>query len=99
MTAGYDPNTLRSSWHLDKRVPVAFILAILGQTGAFLWWAASINERVASLEKANSAAVISAPVQADRLTRVESKMESVQRDLTEIKADVKSLIRREPLHQ
>jgi hypothetical protein len=86
-------------WHLDKKVPIALIFAILCQSGSFLWWASSINERVKVLETANMAATVSAPVQSDRLTRVESKMESVQRDLTEIKTDVKSLIRRDALKE
>lgn len=40
----------REPWHLDKRIPLALIGAILIQTGAAFWWASSINERVASLE-------------------------------------------------
>lgn len=33
-------------WHLDKRVPIALILAILAQTFAAVWWAASVNSQV-----------------------------------------------------
>ena len=90
-----DQTTGDRQWHLDKKVPIALIFSILCQSAVILWWASAINERVIALEKANNAATATAPVQADRLTRVESKMESVQRDLTEIKADVKSLIRRD----
>lgn len=86
-------------WHLDKKVPIALILAILCQCGTFIWWTAGINERVKALEVSNSTATVAAPVQADRLTRVESKMESVQRDVTEIKADIKSLLRHDPVGQ
>lgn len=84
-------------WHLDRRVPLALILTIVGQTAVGVWWASSINERVNVLEQAKIEAAKASPVQADRLTRVESKMESVQRDLTEIKSDVKSLLRTSPL--
>lgn len=38
-------------WHLDKRVNLALILAIMAQTGGGFWWAASINERVAMIER------------------------------------------------
>ena len=89
------PDPSERFWRLDKKVPLALILTIIGQTGVFIWWASSLNERVNVLEKASAVSSASAPVQADRLTRVESKMESVQRDVTEIKADIKSLIRRE----
>ena len=74
-------------WHLDKKVPLALILTIVLQTGAMLWWAASLSERVNSLERQQSA---TAP-QADRLTRVEVKIESIVEGVSEIKR----LIRRE----
>jgi hypothetical protein len=91
-----DPQTDRK-WHLDRRVPLALILTIIGQTSIGVWWAATTNERVSTLERASLESAKTTPVQADRLTRVESKMESVQRDLTEIKSDVKSLLRSSPL--
>lgn len=60
-------------WHLDKRVPIAMLLAILAQTGTGFWWAATTSERINNLEKRADAA---AP-QADRLTRVEVKLDGV----------------------
>ena len=39
-----------NGWHLDKRVPVTLVVVILLQTGAAIWWAASINARVAAAE-------------------------------------------------
>jgi hypothetical protein len=68
-------------WHLDKRVPIALLLAILAQTGGGFWWAATTSERINNLEKR---ADIFAP-QADRLTRVEVKLEVLQEGVTEIK--------------
>ena len=80
------------AWHLDRRVPIALILALLAQTGSFIWWASGINQRVTALEEKQTLATASAPVQSDRLTRVETKVETIQRDVTEIKSDIKSLI-------
>jgi hypothetical protein len=74
-------------WSVDKRVPLALIVTIVIQTGGLVWWASSLSERVNSLERR---AEQTAP-QADRLTRVEVKIESVQEGITEIKR----LIRRE----
>jgi cell division protein FtsB len=37
-------------WHLDKRVPLALIFAILLQTLTLGWWAATIQQRVHVLE-------------------------------------------------
>ena len=75
-------------WHLDKRVPLALIMTIIIQTAGLVWWASSLSERVNSLERSREA---TAP-QADRLTRVEVKLEGVQSGIDEIKR----LIRREP---
>lgn len=33
-------------WHLDKRVPIALIMALLVQTSGAVWWAASISGTV-----------------------------------------------------
>jgi hypothetical protein len=38
--------TADPAWVLDKKVPIALILAILGQTAAGVWWAANISARV-----------------------------------------------------
>ena len=37
-------------WHLDKKVPLAFIAAIIFQTGVFAYWAASQESRITFLE-------------------------------------------------
>lgn len=68
-------------WHLDKRVPIALIVTIAVQTAGIVWWAAQATERIASLERRVE---VSAP-QADRLTRVEVKLETVTEGITEIK--------------
>jgi hypothetical protein len=70
-----------NAWHLDKKVPIALILAILMQTGGMVWWAASASERINALERR---AELAAP-QGDRLTRVETKLEAVQDGISEIK--------------
>ena len=37
------------SWHLDRKVPIAMILTIVMQTGAFVWFAARLDQRVEDL--------------------------------------------------
>lgn len=71
-----------TKWHLDRKVPVSIIITILIQTGGVMWWAASANERLNSLEQKM---VMLAP-QGDRLTRVEVNIETIKDSLTEIKA-------------
>lgn len=41
----------REPWHLDKRVPLALILTILGQTAVAFWWAATLESRVGVVER------------------------------------------------
>lgn len=77
-----------SSWHLDRKVPVAIIIAILGQTGGVIWWGATATERLSALERK----VESAAPQAERLTKVETRLEAVQDGISEIK----SILRKEP---
>lgn len=76
-------------WQIDRKVPLALVFMLLFQTGGAFWWASSLNSRVSTLEDRMTA---SAP-QADRLTRVETKLEAVQDGLTEIKA----ILRKEPV--
>jgi type VI protein secretion system component VasK len=34
------------NWHLSKSVPITFILAIIGQTGALVWFVASMSNGI-----------------------------------------------------
>lgn len=86
MTDG--PGEYSRHWHLDKRVPIALIFAILLQTAGLLIWGATLSERVSNLERR---ADFVAP-QGDRLTRVEVKVDNIVDSVNEIKA----LIRRAP---
>lgn len=53
-----------ANWHLDKRVPVAIIVALIMQTSGMVWWAAQASERLNSVERT----IAQAAPQADRLT-------------------------------
>lgn len=85
MMADDDQTTIESKWHLDRRVPVALIVTLLGQMAVGIWWMSTLGERVNTLERAESLRAAAAPVSADRLTRVEVKIEAVQEGITEIK--------------
>lgn len=45
-----EPNLSQLPWQLDKRVPLALILAILAQTAGGVWFAAKQDARVEVLE-------------------------------------------------
>jgi hypothetical protein len=68
-------------WHLDKRVPLALIVTLALQSGAFIWWAAKADNRLEYLERTVNA---SAP-QIERVIRLEAKMDSVAEALNDVK--------------
>lgn len=69
------------AWHLDKKVPIAFIVAIAVQTGGFIYWVGSTSTRIDVLERAMLA---SAP-QSERIVRIETKVEALKDTLNEVK--------------
>ena len=67
-------------WHLDKRVPVAIILALLGQTVGFVWFQSKLDSRVGQLE----ARAVIAESYGERLTRLEERLQSTNAILERI---------------
>ena len=84
-----------SQWHLDKKIPIAIIVTLFIQTGGIIWWAASASARLDQVERAQLA---SSP-HSDRLTRVEVKLENVERGVTEIKSLIQQWPAASPLLQ
>lgn len=75
-----DIERYESNWHLDKKVPIAMIGTIILQTIGIVWFAASLFYRVEALERQQLA---SSP-QGDRITRMEVKVENIERGVTRI---------------
>lgn len=57
-------------WHMDRKIPLAILLALLVQTCSIVWWAAKTDSRVEALES-QSAAIALLP---ERMARVEEKL-------------------------
>jgi len=90
-------------WHLDRRVPIALILAIIGQTAGAVWWASTISgavadhaRRVALLEAGKVEDARADRDSADRLARIEERQRASQDSLTEIKQLLNLLLQRPP---
>lgn len=64
-------------WHLDRRVPIALILAIFIQTVGAVWWAATATNRLAELEKDTAGTVD----RGNRLIRLEVGVETLKETL------------------
>lgn len=69
-----------NNWHLDKKVPIAMIVAILGQAVFFVWMVAKFDSRLEALERQM---IISAP-HSDRITRMEVQVQNIERGVKRI---------------
>ena len=80
----------REDWHLDKRVPIGIIIAILSQTLFFTYigtqWKTVTDNRINSLEKYQAAT----ENQKDRILVLEQSIMRVREDLAEIKDMLRS---------
>ena len=64
-----------SQWHLDRRIPVLTLVALLIQTAAIIWWAATITSTVESQGKTlMEVKEYGSPITRDRLTILEQKV-------------------------
>lgn len=74
-------------WTWDKKVPIGFIAAIGFQTCAVVYWVGTTSSRIDVLERAMLA---SAP-QAERIVRVETKLDTLKEAVAEIKTLLRPL--------
>ena len=88
-----------SNWRIDKHIPIALVGAILLQTAAGIWWAATTNGRVDGLERDRATAVVAvdtaaknSQVLSERMVKLETKFDGMAESLTEIK----NLLRQAP---
>lgn len=81
-----DERMPEQQWHLDKRVPVAIIFAILMQSLGGVWWAASINERTAQIERRLGAF-------AERSQQADREMAITQQTVAVLSAQLENQIR------
>ena len=70
-------------WHLDKRVPIGFILALLVQSAGIVWWGAGLDgqvddhdRRIVSLERVDDARTHEMNGIEGRLSRLEANSDN-----------------------
>lgn len=71
-------------WHLDRRVPLALILAIVVQTAALGIWVGTIQTRVSQLEKIQDAR----SSQLERIVTVESRLAFMAETLSRLERKI-----------
>lgn len=90
---GTDMNTPSNEpWHLDKKVPISLILAIIVQSAVVMWWAARIDandseqeRRIAAIESWRDGTQQQLQSVNERLARIDERI-AIQTDmLKEIK--------------
>jgi hypothetical protein len=81
--------TPHNDWHLDKKVPIALIFALMVQMFAFGAWLSSLNttvfqteQRLVRLEANDQRQTDLFGMISDRLARIEERIISVQHDQT-----------------
>ncbi len=96
---GHVGQVQKDQWHLDKRVPIALIFAILAQTIAGVWWAATLQGTVDDLSRRQLASEVKADgglgearIFADRLARMEERGSAQSDSLRRIEAQIAIII-------
>lgn len=64
-------------WHLDKKVPIAFIFTLLLQTSFAVWWASSVNQRMIYIEAA-----------LGQRTQLEGEVQTLKTNIAVLQQDV-----------
>lgn len=59
-----------SKWHLDKRVPVTLLIAIVAQAAAMVWWGSKLDSRVDQLEQKS----LKQDTMPERITKLETSL-------------------------
>jgi Tfp pilus assembly protein PilO len=73
-------------WHLDKRVPIGIIFALVLQSGAVFWWAGQMEQRMTAVEAQLTAqreltqqGINAQNTTNERLARIETLLEILAR--------------------
>ena len=79
-------------WHLDKRVPIALIVAIAIQSGGAIWWASSIQGRVLSNERSITRLDTSVEAQRDAAQLQAIQLGRIEEQITGLRSDIGRLV-------
>ena len=103
MTAmmGPDEGASDGAWHLDKRVPISIIFALMVNAGTGVWYASKMDNRVsnlelatAKLESAESKTENNSSDNNSRLIRVEDKLDNMAAALVDLKSSLQRITQR-----
>lgn len=85
----HNNDSANEHWVLDKRIPLAVLIAIIVQSGAAVWWASSMAGRVTMLEtNLTRIDLQGSPITRERLVALEQSKVDVQVKLQQIESGV-----------
>lgn len=79
-----------NSWRIDKRVPLAVIVAMFLQIAGILVWATRLDARVDGVEKRQ----VGEAAFGEKLARIEERLENMKQDVGSIKRETEKLAER-----
>jgi hypothetical protein len=88
------PNDEDRQWHLDKKVPIALIIAIGVQTGGAIWWARGLDARISALEKGDESRLVQSTQLnsiASDIAALKERADATKEDVSDIKRSVEML--------
>ena len=62
-----------TSWHLDRHIPLALLIAILMQAFTSVWWAANQDARLAAVERA----LITSQTDHEAIIRIDARVANI----------------------
>ena len=67
----HESKTMRenTAWHLDRKVPISLIVAIIVQSAGAIWWASSIESRMQNVAQSDVS-------QSARIGQVEASVQT-----------------------
>jgi hypothetical protein len=74
-------------WHLDRRIPVAFVIYLFVQAAGFGWWASGVQSEIAN----HRSAIASLQHKSDRIAVIETELKHISKTLEKMVEKVERL--------
>ena len=71
-------------WSIDRRVPIAVLVAMFMQFGGLVWWVSGVVNRVENLEKFTAEIASTRQININRITVLEQQLLSMRAQLDRI---------------
>lgn len=78
---------VNTRWRIDRRIPVALLIAICVQLASALIWATYLEARVSLLEKETS----TTPQLSQQYARLEERMDAVREEVGNIRTELQRM--------